>query len=262
MFVDAILKAKIKRILVDKIQTKVRTADLSKKSGNPFVDIIFGDLSNLKSFIHGTATTLGSAYEVIAREIAKSNPKFSDAEKKVFSGRISSEEKSVIRDIVKNLEEDKNGSEYAAEIRSIYNASSKNLKKTRITIDLYLKDKGGKEYYVEMKGPDPNKKEVRAAKEDLLNIVAIKKRTVKFKEFQKKVAILFGVYYSSMEGRYNNWKVSPIFEVGNGILIQEKFWDFLGGENTYSELLGIIEEVRDEVVPEIKEKLKPLIDNL
>lgn len=259
---DAQLKAEIKRILVDKIQSKVRTADLSKKSWNPFVDIIFGDLSNLKSFIHGTATTLGSSYEIMARKIAKSNPEFSEAEKKVFSGRISSEEKSIIRDIVKSLEENKDGSRYADEIQSIYSASSKNLKEIRITIDLYLKDKRGKEYYVEMKGPDPNKKEVRAAKEDLLNIVAMKKRTVKLKEFHKKVAVIFGVYYSNMEGEYNNWKVSPIFENEKGILIQEEFWEFLGGKNTYSELLEIITEIRDEVVPQIKEKLKPLIDNL
>lgn len=234
---DTLLKAEIKRILVDKIRSKVRTADLSRKSGNPFVDIIFGDLSNLKSFIHGTATTLGSSYEIIARKIAKANPEFSEAEKKVFPGKISSQEKSAIRDIVKNLEENKKGSKYFAEIRSIYSASSKNLKKTGITIDLYLKNRGGKEYFIEMKGPDPNKKEVRAAKEDLLNVVAMKKRTVKLKEFRKKVAIVFGVYYSNMEGGYSNWKVSPIFENGKGILIQEEFWDFLGGKNTYPELL-------------------------
>ena len=104
-----------------------------------------------------------------------------------------------------------------------------------------------------MKGPDPNKKEVRAAKEDLLNIVAMKKRDFKCEEFNKNVIIIFGVYYNNKNGAYNNWKVSPMFEQGIGLLVQEEFWDFLGGEGTYEDLLTVLEEVKKEISPLIEE---------
>lgn len=259
---NSALKSEIKRILIEKVETKLESSDLSKKSGNPFVDIIFGDLSNLKSFIHGMATTLGSSYEIIARKIAESNKEFVEVKKNVFNGSISADEKATIRDIVKDLEEDGLGSKYDTEIKTIYTADGDSPSPTRITIDLYLKNKQGKEFFIEMKGPDPNKKEVRAAKEDLLNIIAMKKRTVSLKDFHSKVAVIFGVYYSNQTEEYDNWKVSPMFEKHEGMFLQEEFWDFLGGKGTYAELLGIIKSVRDEVSPEIKQKIKPITDRL
>ncbi len=125
-------------------------------------------------------------------------------------------------------------------------------------IDLYLKDKNGKEFFVEMKGPDPNKKEVRAAKDDLLNIVAIKKREMSLSEFKKKVGIILGIYYNNQKGVYKNWKVTPMFELNRGILVQEEFWDFLGGRGAYKDLLGIIEEVKKLVVKEIEMRFSGL----
>ena len=252
------LKETIKSELTEKLKHKLNSYDFSKKSGNPFVDVIFGKYSNIKSFIHGTATMLGSEYEIIARQIAQSNPSFVKAQKLVLTGKISSSEKSTITDIVKNLEETGSGSDYNAEVKAIFSASNNNLKPTRITIDLYLKDKMGKEYFVEMKGPDPNKKEVRAAKEDLLNIVAIKKREVSLKDFNKKVCIVFGVYYNNTSKKYQNWKVSPLFEEGKGLLVQEAFWDFLGGPGTYKDILIVVSKVKDEISPAIEAKLKSL----
>lgn len=241
------LKKEIKKQLVDKIKYKIASYDFSKKSGNPFIDIIFGKYSNIKSFIHGMATTLGSDYEIIARKIANSNPSFVECKKFAFIGKISNSESVVIKSITKDLEEKKRNSNYDEEIKQIYNSNDKNIRETKITIDLYIKDKKGKEYFIEMKGPDPNKKEVRAAKEDLLNVVAMKKRDISLKDFHNKVAIIFGIYYNNNEGNYENWKVSPLFESGKGLFVQEEFWDFLGGKGTFKELLEIITEVRQEV---------------
>ena len=64
--------------------------------------------------------------------------------------------------------------------------------------------------------------------------------------------------YNNKQGIYNNWKVSPMFENKNDLLVQEQFWDFLGGQNTYSDLLAIMKEVRDALIPEIEKKFKLL----
>src|SRR3989344_8803537 len=224
------LKNEIKQDLIDRIKKKIENYDFSKKSGNPFIDIPFGKFSNIKSFIHSTATMLGSYYEILARKIAEGNNNFIEVKKFVFTGKISNSESAVIRNLVKDLEEKKIDSDYDEEIKMIYNAETKNIREIRITIDLYLKTKTGKEYFIEIKGPDPNKKEVRAAKEDLLNVVAIKKRDIPLNQFDKKVGILFGVYYNNKDSGYTNWKVSPIFENKLGMLVQEDFWDFIGGK--------------------------------
>jgi type II restriction enzyme len=252
------LKEELKEEIIRKLKKKISEHNFSKKSGNPFIDIIFGKYSNIKSFIHGTATMLGSEYEIMARKIAKSNPQFAIADKRVLTGKISDKEKAVIKDLVKELEENKEGSDYDFEIEEIFKAEERNLKETRITIDLYLQDKKGKEFFIEMKGPDPNKKEVRAAKEDLLNVVAMKKREMELKDFNKKVEIIFGVYYNNTEGKYNNWKVSPMFKDEKGMKIQEEFWDFLGGENTFKDILEMISEIKEEVYPLIKKRIESL----
>jgi type II restriction enzyme len=252
------LKEELKAEIILKLKKKISGYDFSKKSGNPFIDIIFDKFSNIKSFIHGTATMLGSEYEIMARKIAKSNPEFVEGKKIVLEGKISDKEKAVIKDIVKDLEEEKAGSDYNAEIKKIFEANDDNLKETHITIDLYLKTKKGKEVFIEMKGPDPNKKEVRAAKEDLLNVVAMKKRGVSEEKFSEKVGIIFGVYYNNHEEEYDNWKVSPIFEEGKGLLIQETFWDFLGGKGTFNAILEMIQEIKLEVYPLIKTKIEKL----
>ncbi len=250
------LKEQIKKELVQKIKDKIESHDFSKKSGNPFVDIVFGKYSNIKTFIHGTATMLGSYYEILARKIAEENPEFIEVKKMVLTGKISNSESSTIKNLVKDLEEDNEGSDYHKEIKAVYSAKETGLKSTRITIDLYLKNKKGKEFFVEMKGPDPNKKEVRAAKEDLLNVVAIKKKEIKLNEFDDKIVIIFGVYYNNSKGEYDNWKVSPLFEKKKGLIVQEEFWDLLGGCGTYEELLGVLEEVRIEISPLIKDVIE------
>jgi len=247
------LKKQIKEDLIERIKSKIERYDFSKKSGNPFIDIVFGKYSNIKSFIHGTATMLGSYYEILARKIAQNNANFVEAKKFVFTGKISDSESVVIKNLAKDLEEKKIDSDYDEEIKTIYKAEIKNIRELRITIDLFLKDKFGKEYYIEMKGPDPNKKEVRAAKEDLLNIVAMKKREIKLDDFDKNTIIIFGVYYNNENGTYNNWKVSPMFEQGTGLLVQEEFWDLLGGKGTYEDLLNVLEEVKKEISPLIEE---------
>src|SRR3989344_2444007 len=114
------LKQELKDLLIKKFKDKIETYDFSKTSGNPFIDIPFGKYSAMKTFIHSTATMLGSVYETIARKIAESNQMFKEVKKFVFEGRISSDEKAVIRDIVKELEEKKTGSNYEKEIEEIY----------------------------------------------------------------------------------------------------------------------------------------------
>lgn len=250
------MKTKIIDDIINRIKDKISKYDYNKNSGNPFIDELFGKYSRQKSLIHGMATSFGSYYETMAVMIAEDNPRFTVAKKYKLSGSISPSESAVITNIAKDLEEKVRIANHDSEVALIYAEDSTERKDTSITIDLYLVDVDGKEYFIEMKGPDPNKKEVRAAKEDLLNVIAIKKERVDVKDFSKKVAVVFGVYYNNKSGVYDNWKVSGMFEKGVDFLVQESFWELLGGRGTWRDILEIIEEVRKEIYPHIEKTME------
>jgi len=258
MSLNDIQKRKIPEIFIEKLRHKIDTWDFSRASGNPFIDLTFGRYSNIKTFVHSAATGFGSIYETVARYIADSNPTYVRVKKIKLEGKISPSEDAEVSRIAKKLEEDKIGSNYNDEVKSIYDADDSNLTETSIVIDLYLQDDNGKETFIEMKGPDPNKKEVRAAKKDLLRVVAIKKREYStVSDFKSGARVVFGITYNNKEPkRYNNWKVSPLFEDGRGMFVGEAFWDLLGGDGTWIDLLEIIPIINKTLYSEIDKKLK------
>jgi type II restriction enzyme len=42
-----------------------------------------------------------------------------------------------------------------------------------------------------------------------------------------------------------------LFDIANEILVANEFWDFLGGEGAYQDLLNIFERIGIELRPEI-----------
>jgi type II restriction enzyme len=50
---------------------------------------------------------------------------------------------------------------------------------------------------------------------------------------------------------YKRWTIRGMLDLDNELIVGKKFWDFLGGEGSYEELLDCFEEVgidmRDEI---------------
>lgn len=55
---------------------------------------------------------------------------------------------------------------------------------------------------------------------------------------------------------YQRWTLQGLFDVQNEILVAEEFWNFLGGESTYDELLMVFEAVGIELRPEIDRRFE------
>lgn len=49
---------------------------------------------------------------------------------------------------------------------------------------------------------------------------------------------------------YSRWTMRGMLDLENELKVAEEFWDFLGGENTYQDLLDIFERVGIELRPE------------
>lgn len=255
------LKIKVYEFLKEKILKKIEEYDLSDEdSAKPFQYALFTKKGYLaKGFIHGCETALGNWHETIAKIIAKENfevaKKLQGAEK--LQGEITNEAQRTFENILSDLDSVTREPNHKKESEEIYNASQGNkssVNRTQ-TVDLYLKRNNGEEIYFEIKGPKPNKNEMRAAKRDLLEIYAMKAKE------GKKVKIFLGMYYNPYAPQeYQRWTCIKFFDKGRDFLIGKDFWDYLGGAGAFDDLVKIYEEVGEEIRPELEKKFKKIIE--
>lgn len=255
------LRNDVYKFLKEKILRKIEEYDLSNEdSAKPFQYALFTKKGYLaKGFIHGCETALGNWHESIAKIIAKENFKIA---KKLqgtdkLEGKITNDAQRTFENILSDLDSVKREPNHKKEAKEIYQSSQGNKATVnRIqTVDLYLERNSGEEIYFEIKGPKPNKNEMRAAKKDLLEIYAIKARE------SKKVKIFLGMYYNPYAPEeYQRWTCIKFFDKGNDFLIGKDFWDFLGGVDTFEDLIKIYEEVGEKIRPELEKKFKKIIE--
>lgn len=255
------LKIEIYQFLKDKLLKKIGEYDLSDEdSAKPFQYALFTEKGYLaKGFIHGCETSLGSWHESIAKIIAEENfkvaKKLQGAQK--LRGEIALDAQRTFENILSDLDSVKREPNHQKESEEIYNISQKGKDSVnRIqTVDLYLERDDGEQIYFEIKGPKPNKNEMRAAKRDLLEIYAMKARE------GKKVKIFLGMYYNPYAPEeYKRWTCLKFFDKGNDFLVGKDFWDYFGGAGTFEDLVKIYEDVGEEIRPELEKKFEKIIE--
>ncbi len=116
----------------------------------------------------------------------------------------------------------------------------------RLIFDLWIK-RDGVENFFSIKTVKPNIDQTEIAKKDMLLL----------KAHDPKLNTYFSLYYNpGGEKREDyNWSIpSKIFDMktDNCVLIGKEYWDFIGGEGTYVELLSVFESVGKKVKNELK----------
>jgi len=203
------------------------------------------------SFIHSLATTLGmSIYEKISEIVASAHY---DEVKTGYDveGEITNEENSLISQI---LQEIKNGTRTAnkeQEIKEILECNNNGSRKIKIRADLFLR-KGDNEFYIEIKTAKPNIDVFAKSKQKLLEWVALRK---------KKVDTILAIPYNPYHPEpYNRFTMQGYLDEEKELYVAEKFWQLLGGEGTYKEILDIFDEVGKEFKEKIQEKIKEVAE--
>lgn len=237
-------RIKIEEILREKLFNKIVEYEEKEDMNKEFYFCLFSkENAYIASLLQSTYTWLGNKWEKFAEIIAEENFDEVHRRKRIY-GQITDNARSKISSMLDsldngnlevNVENEKNKVIRANEVGSNKEASQE--------IDLMLKE-GDQEYYLELKSVKPNKNEVKAAKSDLLKVIAMKGDVEVF------LAMPFNPYF---DNNYRRWTVIKFFDEGNDFLIGKNFWDFLGGEGTYEELLDIFEEVGKEVKSKIDE---------
>ncbi len=243
----------------DKITALLKTKILNKlssykpeTSNMPFhIRLLGKDRMALFSFIQSINTMLGtSIFEQVAVIIAQNNFIQAISQYKDIGNKISQQAQTEIQNIIDSLTSKTIEANKIKEISQVLKVAKsgeiKNIKKP--TIDLFLKTKNDIEYYFDLKTAKPNFDEIKGFKRKLLEWVAIRG----LYKPDVKINTLLAIPYNPYDPNpYERWTFQGLFDVDNELKVAEDFWNFLGGDNTYNDLLEIFRIVGEDIRPEI-----------
>lgn len=235
-------------------QIRRKLAEYNPETNNmPFHTRLLGkDRMALFSFIHSINTTLGtSVFEQIAEIVARPNFRCAKYQYKEFSNTISVDAQRIIQEIMDDLTTANRDVDKLAETAAIIAVSQSGgfRQVERPTIDLFLESYEGVEYYFDIKTAKPNKGNFVGLKRNMLEWVAIRGAMDKRVKIRTIVAIPYNPYAPKP---YERWTLRGLFDLQNNeLLVAEEFWNFLGGDNAYEELLEVFEQVGITLRPEI-----------
>ena len=243
-------KVTISALLERKIEDKLRRYT-RETSSMPFLLRLIQDSEKVAaySFIHSIATTLGmSIYEDVSKIIAEETADECFTKYDV-GGVISRAQKSAIDDIVRKLRNGEKTVDRDKEVKQVLSVSAKDgkaQKEGRIA-DFYMR-RNGKEHYFEIKTVKPNMDVFTKSKSKLLEWVARRRSPIKV-----FLAFPYNPYHPQP---YERFTEQGVLEKGKEFLIGKEYWDFLGGENAFEELLALFDAVGKEYKEKIRRKIK------
>lgn len=250
MALSASQREEITALLERKIEEKLNSYTRETTS-MPFLSRLVQDSEKVAaySFIHSMATTLGmSIYEDVSMIIASETAEECFT-KYDLNGVLSREQKSVIDEIIRELRNREKQVDHAEEVKRVLAASSKDGKpqqEGRIA-DLYMK-RDGEEHYFEIKTVKPNIDVFTKSKTKLLEWVARRRKPVRV-----FLAFPYNPYHPEP---YKRFTEQGLLEAGKELLVGKEYWDFLGGENTFEELLDLFDTVGKKFKDKILEKIR------
>ncbi len=244
-------KEKISTLLKEKIEEKLQKY-ARETVAMPFLNRLIQDDERVAaySFIHSLITTLGmSIYEPVSKIIAEECADECCTQYDV-EGKISPAQGTVIDEIVRDLRNDKNRqADSKQEMKKVIAAST--IGGTRDQggekADLYMR-RGGVEHYFEIKTAKPNMSGFADIKRQLLKWVARR---------GKEIRVFVAIPYNPYDPKpYKRFTALGFLERGRELLIGKEYWDFLGGEGTYEDLLVLFDEVGKELKGKIAAKIR------
>ncbi|GHU37484.1 TdeIII family type II restriction endonuclease [Clostridia bacterium] len=207
------------------------------------------DRMSLFSFIHSLNTVFGtSIFEPVAKTLAKE--RFAKVELQYTVGdKIYQQTQTAITeimdDIIASIEKPNKPSELAI-LGTTLSGNKREVHPTKV--DLYLEDNSGGIYLFDLKSPKPNKGEFKGFKRTLLEWAGVALAVNGKVNVNTMIAIPYNPYEP---GPYERWTMAGMLDVANEVKVAAEFWDFLGGEGSYAELLDCFErvgvEMRDEI---------------
>jgi len=190
-----------------------------------------------------------SIFEPVAKALALST--FASSESQQVAGnRISSEAHRVIQTIMDELATAAALPNKVAEVNAIrvvcQIGEMKTVKPAKVDVKLVGHD--GTIYLFDIKTAKPNAGGFKEYKRTLLEWISATLAVNPDASIHTLIAIPYNPYEPNP---YNRWTMGGMIDLDNELKVASEFWDFLGGEGAYSDLLNIFERIGLELRPEI-----------
>lgn len=201
------------------------------------------------SFIHSLNTSFGvSIYEPIGVILATTQ--FANARSKVSLGtKITENAQTVIQNIINEGADDlpRNKLEDLERIRSVCRlGDEKTAKATKV--DLCFEDKTGGIYCFDLKTAKPNIGNFKEFRRTLLEWCAIYLREFPDADIHTLIAIPYNSYDPVS---YDRLTLKSVLDVPEELKVAAEFWDFLGGDGAYLDILDCFERIGNELKSEL-----------
>jgi len=217
----------------------------------PFHTRLLGkDRMALFSFIHSLNTNFGvSIFEPVALKLAENT--FKVAKTQTNAGtQLSEAAQRVIQNIMDDLTAANTKPNKYAEIKAIQKvcqtAKMKTVKPTKV--DILLQGYDDQLYFFDLKTAKPNKGGFKEYKRTLLEWAACALAENPKAKINTAIAIPYNPYAPKP---YSRWTMAGMLDLESELYVAEGFWDFLGGQGVYVQLLDAFERVGIELRPEI-----------
>jgi hypothetical protein len=253
-FLEGFLEAQLqqhKKEVTKEPEEVIRLADAKKGKLKPFhLAILPPEAVRIFAFERSFSTALGTTFEACAKLIALDNYKEAERSKELV-GKVSAK---CLREIerVRSVIDSGRSIDFPKTIASVIAANDgKSTTPIRTITDLYLKTKSGREFYFEIKSPKPNKGQAIEVTDRLLRTQALRRLG------PPRVNTFFAMAYNPYGSR-SNYKHSfavKHLDMKNQILLEDEFWDIVGGKGTFAELLSIYREVGEEKGRQVMDRL-------
>ncbi len=215
------------------------------------------DRMALFSFIHSLNTTFGtSIFEPVAETLSKTN--FINSKKQYVAGnKISEKAQTEIQHIINDLTTGVNPDKETEieRIRKVARQGKMNILRT-VKIDLFVESKNGDIHLFDLKTAKPNISNFKDFKRTLLEWCAI----VLAENPKANINTYIAIPYNPYEPKpYERWTLKGMLDLEKELKVAEEFWNFLGGNGAYQELLDCFERVGLELRPEIDDYFSKFI---
>lgn len=230
-------KVKVEAIL-ESCVTRALERTKKNKTFRPFHEaLLTKDLVSASSFERSFSTSFGQGpVEEISALIAMDNGFLAERQKTIHvnvrKGAIDEIER-----IISSLRSGEKSPNWKKEIEKIQAYSKGDYEVRRVISDLWL-EKDGTETYISIKTVKPNLDQTEIAKKDMLLLNAHNPNAKTF----------FALFYNPGGPARSDYNWTMPFKIFNmhqdeSVLIGEDYWNFLGGDGAYVELLTIFDSV-------------------
>ena len=241
-------REEIKNVISNCLRNKFKNY-VPQNNYMPFHFRLLGkDRMALYSFMQSLLTTFGtSIFEPVAAALAQT--KFARVETQYVVGNtIYSQCQQCVQTIINELtiQAKPNKINELSRLNNSLRGDINSLKPMKV--DLFLETETGEQYLFDLKTAKPNKGDFQKYKQTLLEWAGIAYTNDKDLKVHSLIAIPYNPYHPEP---YQFWTLAGMLDLEEELMVDKRFWNFLGGEGAYDELLECFEsvgiEMRDEI---------------